>query len=212
MTTPAWWMFPFKPVRVQDSIFEKIPESGYVMEKKYDGWRALAISGPHGVTLWTREKTRIEMPDNLREQVESLKLPEGTVLDGEIWNPSKRGSWRHARGIKCMLTFWDVVRSGTRDVSGLKLEDRRAEMEALLGAGTDDVRTVRWLPATRAAYDEVRREAESFREEHSARSGFVHGVVLKRRGSPRRDHAVRCVEHADWLKIVPAGMQSGSSG
>jgi len=175
----------------------------------FDGWRALLIIGSTA-TLWTREKTRIEMPDNLREQIESLRLPEGTVLDGEIWNPTKRGSWRHNKSVKCMLTFWDAIKAGRKDVSGLPLEQRRAEMETVLGAGTDDVKTVQWLPATKEAYAEVRREAESFREQAQSRSGFIHGAVLKRRGSPRRDNVVRCVEHADWLKLVLDGMQSGS--
>lgn len=208
-SAPSWWMFPFKPVRVRETIFETIDPKKYVMEKKYDGWRAILIVG-QTPTLWTREKTRIEMPDNLRPQIEALRLPDGTVLDGEIWTPSKRGAWRHNKGVACKLTVWDVVRSGRRDLSAAPLEERRLELKAILGPGAEDVGAVEWLPADAASYAEVRREAESFRVQAQSRSGFVHGAVLKRLGSPRRDHAVRCVEHADWLKIVVDGMNSGA--
>jgi ATP-dependent DNA ligase len=208
-SVPSWWLFPFKPVRVRESIFESIDPQKYILEKKYDGWRALLIAGPVPI-LWTREKTRIDMPDNLRPQIESLNLPDGTVLDGEIWTPEKRGAWRHNKGVDCRLTLWDAIRSGKRDLSALPLEARRTELESLLGAGTRDVGIVEWLPADAASYATVRAEAESFREQAQSRSGFIHGAVLKRRGSPRRDHAVRCVEHADWLKIVVDGMNSGA--
>lgn len=200
-----------KPVRVKDSIFERKGGLGnYVLERKFDGWRALVMAGPGGVTLWTRGRTRIDMPDNLRAQLDSLSLPEGTILDGEIWTPSKRGTWRHNRSVICRLTLWDAIRVGTRDLSAVPLEDRRHELEVLLNGGTEDVVVIEQLPASAEAYAKIKHEAELFRKQTQSRSGFVHGVVLKRAGSPRRDHAVRCIEHPDWLKIVFDGMNSGS--
>lgn len=211
LTKPQWWIYPFKPVRVQESIFEREGGLGnYILERKFDGWRVLVISEAHGVSLWTREKTRIEMPDNLKSQIEDLNLPEGTVLDGEIWTPEKRGAWRHNKKVPCRLTLWDVIKSGKNCLSNSPLEERRKELELLLERKTQDVEIVEWLPATKEAYAEVKREAELFREKSQSRSGFIHGAVLKRRGSPRRDNVVRCIEHADWLKIVVDGMNSGS--
>ncbi len=198
----TWWSYPFKPVRVRESIFESLVREEWILEKKYDGFRAIAIVGPDGVSLWTRDRVRIAMPDNLREQVASLDLPSGTVLDGEIWTPTKRGSWRHHREVKCSLTLWDAVRTGSVDLSKSPVEERRRALKALIGKGTDEVGIVEWLPASAESYAEVRKEAESFRVQERSRSGFVHGAVLKRLGSPRRDHAVRCVEHPDWLKLV----------
>src|SRR5271157_3490302 len=98
MTTSAMptlpWKFPFKPVRASWSVFKTIDTAKYIMEKKFDGWRAIVQIGP-AISLWTREKRQITMPDNLGKQLATLGLPDGTLLDGEIWNMSKRGAWRH---------------------------------------------------------------------------------------------------------------------
>jgi len=199
------WRFPFKPVKVPENVFKTLDASKYTMERKFDGWRAIVVQA--GTTsLWTRDKVRIEMPDNLEEQLAELRLPEGTILDGEIWNPLKRGSWRHDKKVMCKLTLWDVVRDGPRDLSLRPIEERRTILDELLGKKTPDVETVQWLDATPEIFGEVLREVQAFRDENALRSGFVHGVVLKRKGSPRRDHATRCVEHPDWLKIIFEGM------
>ena len=206
----SWWKFPFKPVRVTESVFGTVDPSAYVMEKKYDGFRAILIVGRGRSELWTREQRRIEMPDNLASQVEDLALPDGTVLDGEIWTPTKRGSWRHNRQVRCSLTFWDAIWAGHRDLGHVALEDRVAELRKLVEGRAEDVSVVEQLPASLEGYRAVVEEAEAFRAGTQSRSGFVHGAVLKRRGSPRRDHSTRCVEHADWLKLVIPGMDSGA--
>lgn len=204
-----WWKFPFKPVRVTESVFTTLDTSKYVMERKYDGFRAIVIAG-RATELWTREQKRIEMPDNLATQLRDLRLPEGTVLDGEIWTPTKRGSWRHNRSVQCKLTLWDSIRVGYRDVSQAPLEERTDLLRGLVTGRVQDVATVEQLPATLEGYRRLVDEAEKFRASSLSRSGFVHGAVLKRRGSPRRDHSTRSVEHPDWLKLVIAGMDSGT--
>lgn len=197
------WQYPMKPVRVTDAIFSRPGiEDGYVLEPKFDGWRAMVVSDESGrVSLWTREKRPIEMPNNLRGQLESLGLPRDTVLDGEIWNPTKRGSWQHSRSVECLLTVWDAVRIDGEDLSQRPLEERYAALRRTVG-GSEDVTVVRRLPATRETVESVRSEAVERWRSESLRSGFIHGVVLKRLGSPRRDHCSRCVEHSDWMKIV----------
>jgi ATP-dependent DNA ligase len=208
MGSTGWWMYPMKPVRVRASIFETVNPDDYFLEMKYDGFRAiLAVEGGQP-KLWTRDHKRLEMPDNLMSQLQTLDLPDSTVLDGEIWTPTKRGAWRHDRTIPCLLTFWDAIRSDARDISGLPIESRRDEMARLLQGGTQDIGMTSWLPATVESHNTILKRALEHREE--SRSGFIHGVVLKKKGSPRRDHATRCVEHPDWLKIVFDGMQSGS--
>lgn len=196
------WAFPMKPIRVTDSVFSTaVTPERYVLEPKFDGWRAIVSVGDR-VTLWTREKRQIEMPNNLKDQLASMGLPRGTVLDGEIWNPLKRGSWRHDKSVVCQLTLWDAVRVGGQDLGRRPLEERRAALEALVdGSEAEDVTAVRQLPATRETLEAVRSEAVEHWRREELRSGFIHGVVLKRRGSPRRDHCSRCVEHADWMKI-----------
>jgi ATP-dependent DNA ligase len=211
MTAQLPWKFPFKPVRAPWSVFQTLTLSNYFMEKKFDGWRAIVQVGANNiVTLWTREKRLITMPDNLNKQLALLQMPEGTLLDGEIWNMSKRGAWKHNRSAVCALTLWDAIRVDTRDFSGEPIEKRREALEKLLeGKDTPDIKATELLAADETIARQIDAEARSFREGSQARSGFIHGVVLKRRGSPRRDNAVRCVEHADWIKIVFDGMQSG---
>jgi ATP-dependent DNA ligase len=204
--TPSWWTFPFKPVRVDPGVFDRLDCSLYTAELKFDGWRAVLIAGPSEAELWTREKRRIEIPDSLRSDLDKLRLPTGTVLDGEIWNPEKRGGWKHSKGSECRLTLWDAIRVGTADMRPKPIEARREALRGLIGAGTDAISCVEVLPASRKIHDESLSEAVRVRG--SSRSGFVHGLVLKRVGSPRRDNNIRCVEHPDWLKIVYPGMQS----
>ncbi len=201
MTTP-WWIYPFKPVPVDAGILDRIDRSRYTMEPKMDGWRAWLIVQNGRAELWTRQKNKIEVPANLKAEIADLKLPEGTVLDGEIWNPEKRGGWKHSNGVDCRLSFWDAVRVGGRDIGQEPIETRREAMRSVIGVGTPSIEIVRVLPAERAALDEIRAEAMAAQAVTKSKSGFVHGVVLKRNTSPRRDSAMRSVEHADWMKIV----------
>ena len=178
--------------------------------RNYDGYRVILIAENSKFILFTRQKVEMVVPDNLREQLDILSLPEGTVLDGEIWTPTKRGSWRHNKTVQCNLTFWDAIRSGTRDMSQLALEERFAELVSLVDQKVPDIKVVKQTPANLDAYHKIVAEAEQFRAAQHSRSGFIHGAVLKRKGSPRRDHATRSVEHPDWLKLVIPGMDSGA--
>lgn len=198
----SFWIFPMKPMRINESLLKSLDLSNYVLEKKYDGFRALLLVEENGFRLMTRQKTELAVPNNLRPQIEALRLPPGTVLDGELWTPSKRGSWRHDKNVVCSLTFWDVMAYGGKSVGPMPLEDRRALLEKLVGKDTEDVKLVEWEPVTPERIEEIRKEAMEHRAASQSRSGFVHGVVLKRKGSPRRDNPNRSAEHADWMKIV----------
>ena len=202
------FIYPMKPVKVGLSIFDTIDPNNYYMESKYDGWRCIVVINSQP-SLWTRVKTKIDMPINLYEQILSLKLPEGTVLDGEIWTPTKRGSWRHNQNVICNLTLWDAIRSGPNNLSSLPLTQRRLELEKLIGSGTNEIKLTEVLPATKEVYLGVERSAKEHKALGQCHSGFIHGTVLKRRESPRRDHSIASKEHSDWLKLVIPGMQSG---
>lgn len=197
---PTWWTYPFKPVRVDPGMFDRLDCSNYTMELKYDGWRAIVIAGRNGTSLWTRERKPIQISKALEEELRSLGLPEGTVLDGEIWNPNKRGGWKDSEAGECKLTMWDAIRVGSTDMRSEPIEGRRQALTILLGGGRDNIKAVRVLEASRKIHDEALKEALEVRG--ASRSGFVHGVVLKRNGSPRRDSNIRSVEHPDWLKMV----------
>lgn len=71
-----------------------------------------------------------------------------------------------------------------------------------VGRGNGGVRVVEQEAATEVRVKEIYEESSAVRKENQSRSGFVHGVVLKLKGSPRRDHATRSREHSDWLKVV----------
>lgn len=181
------------------------------MEKKYDGFRVVPRTDPYSTRLWTREKQPIDATDNLLPQLAALNLKPGTVLDGEIWTPTKRGSWRHDKTVQCLITLWDVIRDGSKDLSKTPLEERRHILQNLV-EGTDcpDITVVESVDLTKENYESIKEEANAFRDKTGSRSGFIHGVVIKRKKSPRRDHATRSTEHPDWLKIVFPNMDSGS--
>lgn len=196
----SYWRYPFKPVRVDESIFDKIDLSQYQMERKYDGHRCILIQNGQ-TTLWTREKNKIGITDNLADQVKSLNLPEGTVLDGEIWTPTKRGTWRHDKSVQCLLSFWDAIRYGYEELSTLPLEKRKEKLRKAIHGQAPDISIVEDIPVTKETYFQIKEEAFKHRQITGTRSGYVHGVVLKRKRSPRRDHANRSTEHPDWMKI-----------
>ena len=204
----GFWVYPFKPVRVDESIFDKIDNSKYLLEPKLDGFRVIIIANG-SVKLWTREKKPIEIPDNLVSQLQALNLKKGTVLDGEIWTPTKRGSWRHNKGVQCLISLWDVIRDGEDSSGRLPIEKRREILSRVIGPGTEDISVVDQFPMNKERFEIIKKSAVEHRSVTGTRSGFVHGVVLKRLGSPRRDHATRSTEHPDWLKLVLPNMESG---
>lgn len=206
----AWWKFPFKPVRVGEEMLSKLSPGQYDLESKYDGFRVIPRTDPYGTRLWTREKQPIDATDNLTPQLAALNLKSGTVLDGEIWTPTKRGSWRHDKTVQCLITLWDVIRVGSKDLSKTPLEDRRRILQDLIGDNCPDIKVIESIEMTKENYDKIKEEANAFRDKTGSRSGFIHGVVIKRKKSPRRDHSTRSTEHPDWLKIVFPNMDSGS--
>jgi ATP-dependent DNA ligase len=205
----SWWKYPFKPVRISKEKLIELNLGEYLGEPKLDGWRCLAITHNGYIKLWTREKTKIEITDNLVPQIQALNLPDGTVLDGEIWTPSKRGKWRQNPKVHCQIGFWDVIRLGKTDLSKTKLEHRRSVLEHLVEGKCHDITVVDQFNPSTEKIEAIELDARQHREVSNIRSGYIHGVVLKRKGSPRRDHSNRSTEHPDWLKIVFEGMDSG---
>jgi ATP-dependent DNA ligase len=191
-----------KPVRVNSRSLGSHPLGKYVLEKKMDGHRAILIVDGGKNKLFTRQKSPIAIPSGLAAQLESVKLAEGTVLDGEIWNPMKRGGWTADGREPSVLTFWDCMRDGMKDLASRPLEERRAALMGAIGTGNEGVQIVDQEAATEDRVREIYEKTSAMRKENNSRSGFVHGVVLKLRGSPRRDHATRSKEHSDWLKVV----------
>jgi ATP-dependent DNA ligase len=200
------WQYPMKPLRITEDVFRNLKLSDYTMERKYDGWRAISITGGR-TELWTRQKRRLKTPPSLLEALSRYGIPNETVLDGEIWSLVKRGGWEQADDGNCVVTFWDCTRLNGKSLSASPIEERKDALRSLLGDGCDRVRIVDAMEATLENLQMVQEEAARIRLDRDARSGFIHGVVLKQKGSPRRDHPNRSVKHPDWLKVVFPGME-----
>jgi ATP-dependent DNA ligase len=204
----AIFKYPMKPIRVNNSIFSKIDASKYLLEKKYDGWRAIVVfkTEPY---LFTREKRIMDIPHTLYDEFKSMNIPDGTILDGEIWNPTDRGKWKTDLSAECMLTFWDIMKHANQDLSTHPLESRIEILRKIISP-TEHISIVQQYKADIESHDRFYADALEHKKLSQARSGYIHGVVLKKRDSPRRDHIIKSIEHPDWLKIVFPGMQSGT--
>jgi ATP-dependent DNA ligase len=197
-----WWMYPQKPVRINQRTFEGLDPDKYTLEPKVDGHRVLVVAGYGCVYVYTRQKRRIKLPEYLMQELVLSEFPAGTVLDGEIWNKYKRGGWKQFDRDGFNITFWDVIRYGTRDLSRMPIEDRRDALFNLLKPEFKHVLPTDILKPSTEILIALHKEAAAIRNQPSIRSGFIHGAVLKRNGSPRRDHATQSKKHPDWLKVV----------
>jgi len=170
------------------------------MERKLDGFRSILVQDGSKTRIFSRDKRELELSSNLKEQIKNLDLPDGTVLDGELWNHSLRGSWQ--RGVPGQISFWDVIAMGGKWIGEKTIEERRKILTEVLPASvradTPDILIEGHIEASRDVYDALKKIAAK----SQFKNGGIHGVVLKRTGSGRHDHVNRCVEHADWLKIV----------
>ena len=207
-----WWKFVQKPVRVDITIFDRINPGEWEASKKLDGHRLILIRDGNNIRFFTRQKNIIEIPHNMREDLQKLNLPSGTVLDGEIWNNDKRGSWRTNLDSTCYASFWDIIRFGEKDLSTLPLTERRKYLSDTVPDGLESLSVVPAAIPSLSNYLEWQKEAKDHREKTGAKSGFIHGMVLKRKMSPRRDHATQSKVHPDWVKLVFSQMESGWQG
>lgn len=194
------WLFPQKPVRVDESIFDRIDLNDYRQEEKLDGWR-VTLTVDNGIKLYTRLKNFIQIPNNLKSLLNELNLPNGTILDGEIWNKTKRGSWSHDQNSICYMSFWDVVRYENVSYIDTQIELRKNKLVELVKE-SEFINIVKSDKANKDDFVKIKNEAFKHKNATGCKSGYVHGVVLKKNGSPRRDHALRSFEHVDWLKVV----------
>lgn len=197
----SWLSYPMKPIRINDGVFSTLNKNEYTIEAKFDGFRLTIIAGHNEIFAFTRQKNVLKLPKNLQEELLNMKFPPGTVLDGEIWSPLKRSGWDTLPVGSCKISFWDVIRHGTTNVTNKPIESRRDILKSLL-TKSDNVDQARIYEASESTIRELRTLAVEAKLEMALRSGFIHGVVLKKNGSPRRDHSCRSIEHADWLKLV----------
>ena len=76
-----WFMYPMKPVRVSMQSVGAHPLDRYILEKKYDGHRAILIVDRGQKKLFTRQRVPIAISPDLASQLDPMEMKEGTVLD-----------------------------------------------------------------------------------------------------------------------------------
>ena len=173
-------------------------------EWKWDGIRSQIVRRGGESFVWSRGE---ELVTDRYPELKSLaaKLPDGTVLDGEIL-PWKDGAvlpfadlqkriGRKTVGKKLLadvpvvLMAYDLIEADGHDVRDRPLSERRAALEAL-AAGIDDpalLLSERIDVTDWSALTELRL---------ASRGRRVEGMMLKRRNSPYRVGRVR----GDWWK------------
>jgi ATP-dependent DNA ligase len=197
----TWQSFPMKPILINNEVLKGLNPLDYTIEPKWDGWRIIIVTNLNRVSTFTRQKTPLKLPMSLQNELNDLDLPVGTVMDGEIWSPMKRGGWNNLPKGQCKLSFWDVMRHGSKNISNESIETRRQILNSLF-TPTENIAQTNVYDVSLENLQKLEQQAREVRDGQALRSGFIHGVVLKRNGSPRRDHACRSIEHPDWLKVV----------
>jgi len=187
-------MYPMKPVRTTETFFSVQNLKEWSLERKLDGHRAITIWKNSGPEVYTREKNRIEMPDYIKQELKGLKVPVGTVVDGEIWSFEKRGDWKNRKNVS--LSIWDVIAANWRWVGKSPIEARRMMLNSLIPNTMEHIQIEKSFEVSKSIYASLKEEG------YKNKTGGIHGVVLKRNGSVRYDHPNRSTESAEWMKIV----------
>jgi bifunctional non-homologous end joining protein LigD len=202
-----------------------LTQPGLVYEPKYDGIRALVHVPPAGaarddVRVWSRlgnEKTHqfpsiVKALEPLTRTIDAPLLLDGEIvaldargrpagfqqLQGRIHVKGSRDVERLDAAQPAALIVFDILRDGDEDVRGLPLTDRRARLEARLGASLSDrLRISEQVPGDARALDE-RARAEQW-----------EGLIAKEAASPyhsgRRSPAWRKVKLLNQQEFVVGG-------
>jgi DNA ligase-1 len=199
--------YPFflaSPLEAEPAALGDIGE--WLLEWKWDGIRLQLIRRGGEVALWSRGEERL---DGRFPEIEAaaLALPEACVLDGELlaWREGdaplpftalQTRIQRRKPGPKTLadtpvrVLAYDLLELQGEDWRARPLAERRAALEALLGAMPDDPR-IALSPRVRAdSWD----AAAALRD--GAREREVEGLMLKRLSSPYRTGRRR----GDWWK------------
>ena len=179
------------------TLVERPPEGDrWLHELKHDGYRMLARLDHRRAQLLSR---------NARDWTESFpdvaaavaRLPaEQAMLDGEVTVllPDGTSSFQALQnfmsctgGGRLAYMIFDLMHLDGRDLTGARLEDRKAALARLLASASDKAAVLRYS-------DHVVGSGAEFLEQ-ACRLG-LEGIVSKRRDAPYRG-----ARGADWLKI-----------
>jgi DNA ligase-1 len=200
--------YPFHLAHQLDFPLEELGDiKDWQAEWKWDGIRAQLIRRGGESFLWSRGEDLVS--ERFPEITEaSFRLPDGTVLDGEIlpWKDSvvlpfvqlQRRIGRKTIGKKLLeevpvvLLCYDLLEFGGEDFRQQELQIRRAELIKILESLPGEAqKTLQFSPVVKAASWE---ELTKIRDESRRRK--VEGFMLKRLASPFRVGRPR----GDWWK------------
>ncbi|MFM7150924.1 MAG: ATP-dependent DNA ligase, partial [Gemmataceae bacterium] len=174
-------------------------------EWKWDGIRAQLIHREGKVFLWSRgEELVTERYPEL--DTWSKRLPNGTVLDGELlpWKDGRplpfarlqrrigrtRLTPKWLQDVPVVLVAYDLLEQHGEDLRPLPLHVRRDRLEGMIASFGPDSRILLSPLLEAKSWDDWRQMREFSRQR------LVEGVMLKRRTSPYRVGRVR----GDWWK------------
>lgn len=191
---------------IDDADVPKLGEpSEWIAEHKWDGVRAQMIHRAGVTTLWSRGDE--PLTDAFPELVHlGARLPEGTVLDGEVLAfeqgrplPFVSLQKRILRTQRDLMLFddvpvvfmaYDIMEHAGRDVRERPLHERLDLLDAVLAPLVNEKHLERSHPIPFGAWNQLAHERSASRERH------VEGIMLKRADSPYRTGRVR----GDWWK------------
>jgi bifunctional non-homologous end joining protein LigD len=195
---PAATLPRFVPPQLATLVTQPPDGEQWLHEMKFDGYRLLARLERGRVRLWSRNGK--DWTARLAPVAEAVgRLPaRSALLDGEavMLQPDGTTSFHslqnlHASGGAAAgaLTFmaFDLLHRDGRDLTRLPLEERKAELRALLDARPTDDEGIRYSDHVAGGGADVFAEACRLR---------LEGVLSKRRDAPYRSGRGR-----DWLKV-----------
>jgi ATP-dependent DNA ligase len=130
-------------------VSELPPGDGWIFEPKWDGFRVIVFRDGHELLIQSRDEKPLDR--YFPELAAPLKaqLPERCVLDGEIviarggaldfealqlrLHPAASRARLLAAQIPTSVVFWDLLCLGDRSLIATPFQERRAELQSILG-------------------------------------------------------------------------------
>jgi DNA ligase D-like protein (predicted ligase) len=197
-STPTGWREPMLAVNVRHARTRLglVTAEGWVLERKFDGLRCLAVRHDNEVNLWSRN--RLSYNGRFPAIVRALAaLPAASFeIDGEVTAFDERGRssfsllQRHQEageardgGIAVAYCVFDLLALLGRDTTGLPLADRRTLLRQL-------------LPSSGVLQLPEEMHGDPGQALARACSQGWEGLIAKREGSTYRPG-----RSSDWLKL-----------
>src|SRR6266545_8148448 len=144
---------PVEPMLAK--LAEALPTGAFLYEPKWDGFRAIVFRGGSELFIQSRDLRPLDRYFPELHDALFARLPDGCVLDGEIVIATPRGLdfealqlrlhpaasrvAKLANEMPSAFVAFDALAIGGRDLRNEPLEERRTQLEALLGTAGEPV-------------------------------------------------------------------------